>query len=120
MIAKRTITRSVPTTSTTLATPGVDPARASVVVSVIDGSVCRGSVILLSSQIAVQPANAPARTLFRLGLGRRNRRRVEEQRLGNRSLNGRSLERLCDQERRLGASAGQQPLGERRYEYDRD
>src|SRR5690348_16821356 len=50
MIAKATTTSSVPKIRTLRATPGVEPARASVVVSTTEGSVCRGSTIMLSSR----------------------------------------------------------------------
>src|ERR687894_2154756 len=112
MIVKRTIVRSVPTTSTTRATPGVDPARASVVVSWIVGSVCRGSVIMVSSQILFTWPTRLLDPCSARSSGGGHRRCIEEQRLCDRSFDGRALERLGDQECGFRASAGEQPLGE--------
>jgi hypothetical protein len=48
--AKMMITSRVPITRTFRVTPGVEPARASVVVSTTEGSECLGSAIMLSSR----------------------------------------------------------------------
>ncbi|GAA4724147.1 hypothetical protein GCM10023325_22260 [Sphingomonas lutea] len=68
MITNAITTNNVPHTSTLRATPGVDPARASVVVSWIWGSEC-GSAIKFSSSIRCFKANAPHPALFRHDAG---------------------------------------------------
>src|SRR3954447_22597745 len=100
MTAKIITTSNVPKTRTLRATPGVEPARACVVVSRTGGSELRGSAILLSSRNHCSRGQRAA--LKRVpDLSRGHRRRVEKQRLGDRRLHRRALERLGDQEGRL-------------------
>src|SRR5690349_21293462 len=113
MIAYAITTSSVHQNYTLRVTPDVDPARDSDVVSWIAASLCCGSAIMLSSRLLVHPAIAPGIGLFRWALGRRDRRRVEEQSLGDRRLHGGALERLGNEERRLRPRSRQQSLGER-------
>ena len=65
---------------------------------------------MLSASFDVVKANAPSPAMFRAASGRGNGRCVEEQGLGDRRLHGRALERLGDQEGRLGPGSGEQPL----------
>src|SRR5690349_2028702 len=113
MIANKITTSRVPITSTLRATPGVDPARASVVVSLTGASLCRGSVITLSSRNHCSQGQRARRKPVPTAelLGRRDGRSVEEQRLGDGRLHRRALERLGDEEGRLGPRSRQQPLG---------
>src|ERR1700740_2555447 len=105
MMAKRITTSRVPITRTLRATPGVEPARASVVVSRTGGSSLRVWTILLSlrnrSSIGQRADGNRVPTTGKSGRG--HRRRVEKQGLGDRRFHGRALERLGDEERRLRA-----------------
>src|SRR3954454_13248035 len=94
MTAKIITTSNVPKTRTLRATPGVEPARASVVVCRTEGSECRGSAIMLSlrnhsscgQRAAWNRVPSAAKPL-----SRGDRRGVEEQCLGDRRLHRRAL-----------------------------
>src|SRR5689334_13513393 len=106
------ITSSVPQTRTFRATPSVEPARASVVVSLTEGSTCRGSAIMLSSRNHCSPGQRAGWNRVPVASGGRYRRSVEKECLGDRRLRRRALKRLGDEERGLGPRARQQPLRE--------
>src|SRR3954470_2875384 len=116
MIANKIATSSVPMTRTLRATPGVDPARASVVVSLMGASPCCGLTITLSSRNhcsqgqRVRRKPVPTAQLLAGGY----RRGVEEQGLGDCRLHRGPLERLGDQEGGFGPGTGEQPLRESR------
>src|SRR5438270_1681841 len=100
MIANIITTSKVPITSTFRATPGVEPARASVAVSRMGGSDGLGSAITLSSRNHCSTRQRAHRNPVPTAklLRRRDRRRVEEERLGDGRLHGGALERLGDEE----------------------
>src|SRR4029079_10481751 len=117
--AKMMTTNNVLITRTLRAAPGVEPARASVVVSTTEGSECLGSAIMLSSRIQRSPGQrAEVSGVPRLRSW--NGCRVEEQCLGDRRLHGRALEGIRDEEGRLGPRSRKQTLGEGGDEDHRD
>src|SRR5512139_2013673 len=106
------MTRPRPIASTYRVTWGVAPARASVMLICCSrSSIWAAASLMIFSLLRQRPLDAPVPRTGTTSSGR-NGRGVEKERLGDRRLYGRALERLGDQERRLGPLAGQQPLRE--------